>query len=104
VNGAGTGDAGPLAGLTVIEIATFVAGPSAGLTLAQLGARVVRVDPLGGAVDVRRWPVAENGQSLYWSALNRGKQSITIDLRSLVASGGGSMPWLNDGERLASLA
>jgi 2-methylfumaryl-CoA isomerase len=79
---ANTPNEGPLAGLTIIEIATFVAGPSAGLTLAQLGARVVRIDPLGGAADIRRWPVAENGQSLYWSALNRGKRSVMIDLRS----------------------
>jgi 2-methylfumaryl-CoA isomerase len=72
----------PLAGLTVVEIASFVAGPSAGLTLAQLGADVVRIDPLGGAVDIRRWPLAENGQSLYWAALNRGKRSVMIDLRA----------------------
>jgi 2-methylfumaryl-CoA isomerase len=71
-----------LAGLTIIEMATFVAGPSAGMTLAQLGADVVRIDPLGGAVDVNRWPLAGNGRSLYWSALNRGKRSVTIDVRS----------------------
>ncbi|HVX68962.1 MAG TPA: CoA transferase [Mycobacteriales bacterium] len=72
----------PLAGLTVIEIASFVAGPSAGLALAQLGADVVRVDPLGGAVDVNRWPVTDDGTSVYWSALNRAKRSVEIDLRS----------------------
>ena len=66
----------------VIELATFVAGPSAGLALAQLGATVVRMDPLGGAVDVNRWPLAPNGRSLYWSALNRGKHSVTLDLHS----------------------
>jgi 2-methylfumaryl-CoA isomerase len=71
-----------LAGLTIIEMATFVAGPSAGMTLAQLGADVVRIDPLGGAVDINRWPLASNGRSLYWSALNRGKRSVTIDVRS----------------------
>jgi 2-methylfumaryl-CoA isomerase len=72
----------PLAGLTIIEMATFVAGPSAGMTLAQLGADVVRIDPIGGAVDVTRWPLAANGRSLYWSALNRGKRSVTIDVRN----------------------
>lgn len=72
----------PLAGLTIIEMATFVAGPSAGLTLAQLGADVVRIDPLGGAVDLTRWPLAANGESLYWTSLNRGKRSVTIDVRS----------------------
>ena len=39
----------PLDGLVVIEMATYVAGPSAGMTLAQLGAEVVRIDPVGGA-------------------------------------------------------
>jgi 2-methylfumaryl-CoA isomerase len=72
----------PLAGLTVVEIATFVAGPSAGLTMAQLGADVIRVDPLGGAIDYKRWPITEDGSSLYWHSLNRNKRSVAIDLRS----------------------
>jgi len=72
----------PLAGVVIIEMATFVAGPSAGMALAQLGADVVRIDPIGGAVDVNRWPVDEQGHSLYWSSLNRGKRSVTLDLRS----------------------
>lgn len=72
----------PLAGLRVVEFATFVAGPSAGMTLAQLGAEVIRIDPVGGAADYRRWPVAASGgASLYWSSLNRGKRSVVLDLR-----------------------
>lgn len=61
----------PLAGLQVVEHATFVAGPSAGLTLAQLGAHVIRIDPPGGGSDRHRWPVAADGTSIYWAALNR---------------------------------
>jgi 2-methylfumaryl-CoA isomerase len=72
----------PLSGRTVIEIASFVAGPSAGMTLAQLGAEVIRIDPLGGAADVNRWPITENGTSIYWASLNRGKRSVELDLRS----------------------
>jgi 2-methylfumaryl-CoA isomerase len=72
----------PLAGVVVIEMATFVAGPSAGLALAQLGADVVRIDPIGGAADINRWPVDEAGHSLYWSSLNRGKRSVELDVRS----------------------
>jgi 2-methylfumaryl-CoA isomerase len=72
-----------LAGLRVVEFATFVAGPSAGMTLAQLGADVIRVDPLGGAADYRRWPVArQTGASLYWTSLNRGKRSVAVNLRA----------------------
>lgn len=72
----------PLAGLRVIECASFVAAPSACLALAQLGAEVIRVDPIGGAADYRRWPVAPSGTSLYWTALNRGKRSVAVNMRS----------------------
>jgi 2-methylfumaryl-CoA isomerase len=72
----------PLAGLQVVECASFVAGPTGGMTLAQLGADVIRVDPLGGGSDYRRWPLAASGDSFYWSSLNKGKRSVAIDMRS----------------------
>ena len=72
----------PLAGLRVIEVSSFVAAPLGGMTLAQLGADVIRVDPLGGAADRTRWPLASNGGSLYWAGLNKGKRSVTLDFRS----------------------
>ncbi|ORW10489.1 CoA transferase [Mycolicibacter longobardus] len=72
----------PLAGVRVIEIASFVAVPLAGMTLAQLGADVVRIDPVGGAADYRRWPVTDDGTSIYWTGLNKGKRSVVADLRS----------------------
>ena len=52
------------------------------MTLSQLGAQVIRVDPIGGASDVQRWPLAADGTSIYWTGLNKGKRSATIDLRS----------------------
>lgn len=82
-DGSGGDPAGlPLAGMRVVEVSSFVAAPLGGMTLAQLGAEVVRVDPIGGAPDVHRWPLAESGTSLYWAGLNKGKKSITVDLRS----------------------
>ena len=72
----------PLDGVRVVEVSSFVAAPTAGLTLAQLGADVLRIDPVGGAADVRRWPLSEQGRSLYWAGLNRGKRSAEIDLSS----------------------
>jgi 2-methylfumaryl-CoA isomerase len=72
----------PLRGLQVIECASYVAGPTGGLTLAQLGADVIRVDPVGGGNDHRRWPVAAGGESYYWASLNKGKRSVAVDLRS----------------------
>ena len=72
----------PLAGVRVVEISSFVAVPLAGMTLAQLGAEVVRVDPIGGAADYRRWPLTESGDSIYWAGLNKGKRSLAVDMRS----------------------
>lgn len=72
---------GILDGLRVVEYSAFVAAPSAGLTLAQLGAEVIRVDPVGGALDAGRWPLNRDGVSLYWASLNRGKRSVALDLR-----------------------
>jgi 2-methylfumaryl-CoA isomerase len=73
---------GPLSGLTVVEVSSFVAAPLCGMTLGQLGAEVIRVDPIGGASDVQRWPLAAGGASIYWTGLNKGKCSAAIDLRS----------------------
>ena len=70
-----------LSGLTVIEGSAFVAAPLGGMTLAQLGANVIRFDPIGGGMDFKRWPLDERGNSLYWSGLNKGKKSITINIR-----------------------
>lgn len=72
----------PLEGLRIIDICTYVAGPSGGMTLAQLGADVIRVDPIGGATDTRRLPTDHRGRSLYWAGLNQGKRSIEIDISS----------------------
>ena len=69
-----------LKGLTVVEAAAFIAGPTCGLYLGQFGARVIRIDQLGGGPDFRRWPLAPNGESLYWEGLNKAKQSVVIDL------------------------
>src|ERR1700694_3650594 len=70
-----------LEGLRIVELSAFVAAPLGGATLAGLGAEVVRVDPLGGGVDIGRSPLHE-GRSLYWAGLNRGKRSVALELRS----------------------
>ena len=87
----------PLDGLVVLEVSSFVAAPLGGLTLAQLGADVIRVDPVGGGADLGRWPLAPSGTSLYWTELNKGKRSVTLNfgdaegrrlLRDLLAASG----------------
>jgi 2-methylfumaryl-CoA isomerase len=73
--------AAPLDGLRVLEISSFVASPLCGLTLAQLGAEVIRIDPIGGAGDQHRWPLAPSGTSIYWTGLNKSKKSVTLNFR-----------------------
>ena len=52
-----------LDGLKVVEISAFVAAPLGGATLASLGAEVIRIDPPGGGIDAKRWPL-HHDQSL----------------------------------------
>ncbi len=75
-----------LAGLRVVELARILAGPWAGQTLADLGADVIKVESPEGD-DTRRWgpPFIDNGgeqAAAYFHACNRGKRSITADLRT----------------------
>jgi 2-methylfumaryl-CoA isomerase len=72
----------PLAGIRVVEISSFVAVPLAGMTLSQLGCEVIRIDPVGGAADYYRWPLAAGGASIYWAGLNKGKRSVAVDMRT----------------------
>lgn len=73
--------AGPLAGLRVLDLSRLLPGPWASLVLADLGAEVVKVeDPAGG--DYLRWmPPLVDGTSALFLALNRGKSSVSLDLK-----------------------
>lgn len=71
-----------LKGLRVIEASAFVAAPLGGMTLAQLGAEVIRIDPIAGGLDYKRWPVSQNNTSLFWCGLNKSKKSVSIDMAS----------------------
>ncbi len=71
-----------LADLRVVEVSAFVAAPLGGMTLAQMGADVLRIDDIRGALDGQRWPVSQNGTSFFWAGLNKGKRSVALDLRS----------------------
>jgi 2-methylfumaryl-CoA isomerase len=66
--------------LRIVEFSAFVAAPLGGMTMAQFGAEVIRIDPVGGAIDYNRWPVAESGASLYWAGLNKAKRSVALAL------------------------
>ncbi len=79
--GAAPPAAGPLAGVTVLELGTMYAAPTAGRMLRDFGARVVKVeDPRTGDF-ARQWTPQHEGLSLGFARLNSGKESIGIDLR-----------------------
>ena len=71
---------GLLEDLRIVEISAFVAAPLGGMTMAQMGADVIRIDPIGGGIDYRRWPVTGGGASLYWAGLNKAKRSLALAL------------------------
>jgi 2-methylfumaryl-CoA isomerase len=66
--------------LRIVEFSAFVAAPLGGMTMAQFGAEVIRIDPIGGAIDHNRWPVTDAGASLYWTGLNKAKRSVALAL------------------------
>ena len=74
----------PLADLRIVAIEQFGAGPFGTMQLADLGADVVKVEDPSVGGDVGRYvpPFAENGSSLFFESFNRGKRSVTLDLRS----------------------
>jgi formyl-CoA transferase len=73
----------PLQGIMVIEVASFIAGPYAGSLLADLGADVIKVEAPDGGDPFRGWDVG--GESPSFWAYNRGKRSITLNLREAAA-------------------
>ena len=75
-------DAGPLAGLRMIELGTLLAGPFAGRLLGDMGAEVVKVEAPGQPDPLREWGHARyEGRSLWWPVQSRNKKCITLNLR-----------------------
>jgi formyl-CoA transferase len=70
---------GPLQGITVVEFADYVTGPYAAALLADLGARVIKIEAPGQGDPFRGW--GAGGYSATFCSVNRGKESITLDLR-----------------------
>jgi crotonobetainyl-CoA:carnitine CoA-transferase CaiB-like acyl-CoA transferase len=69
----------PLAGLKVVEFSHMIMGPSAGLILADLGADVIKVEPVGEGDNTRR--LAGTGAG-FFATFNRNKRSLAVDLKS----------------------
>lgn len=73
---------GPLDGLLVLDLSRVLAGPYCTMVLADLGARVVKVEVPGTGDDARQFGPFSNGKSAYFMSLNRGKESIALDLKA----------------------
>ncbi|MEX2548014.1 MAG: CaiB/BaiF CoA-transferase family protein [Chloroflexota bacterium] len=71
---------GPLVGLSVVEVASYVTGPYACALLADMGAQVVKVEPMEQGDPFRGW--GKGGYSPTFRSVNRGKRSLSLDLRS----------------------
>jgi CoA:oxalate CoA-transferase len=73
---------GPLSGITVIDLSRILAGPYCTFLMAELGARIIKVEPPGKGDDAREYGPFIKGKSSYFSSVNRGKESIALDLKS----------------------
>ena len=73
---------GPLSGITIIDLSRILAGPYCTLLLAELGARVIKVEPPEQGDDARHYGPFTSGKSTYFASVNRGKESIALDLKS----------------------
>src|SRR5713226_3850 len=83
--------AGPLTGVHVLDLARVLAGPYAAMLLGDLGAEVIKVERPGAGDDTRHWgppfvPTSDGApgdkaESTYFLSVNRGKRSVTVDLK-----------------------
>ncbi len=73
---------GALAGMVVIDASRVLGGPYCGQVLADHGARVIKVEPPQGGDDARAYGPFVNGKSTYFASVNRGKESIALDLKA----------------------
>ena len=74
--------AGPLAGLVVVDLTRVLAGPYCTMVLADLGARVIKVETPGTGDDSRHIGPFIEDKSAYFMSINRGKESIALDLKA----------------------
>lgn len=73
---------GPLSGITVVDLTRVLAGPYCTMVLLDLGARVIKVEPPKVGDDARAFGPFLKGKSAYFMSLNRGKESIALDLKN----------------------
>ena len=88
----------PLSGLLVLDFSTLLPGPLATLLLAEAGAEVVKVERPDGE-EMRFYPPSFDGISAGFAVLNRGKQSLALDLKAPGAKAK-LAPWIEEADIL----
>lgn len=73
---------GPLSGLRVLDFSRILSGPYAGMALADMGAEVVKIEPIEGGDETRGFPPFQGPMSHYYIALNRNKRSLALNLKT----------------------
>ena len=73
---------GALTGIRVLDLTRVLAGPYATMVLGDLGAEVIKLEQPGTGDESRNFGPFKNGFSLYFMSVNRGKQSLTLDLKA----------------------
>jgi crotonobetainyl-CoA:carnitine CoA-transferase CaiB-like acyl-CoA transferase len=71
-----------LEGIRVVDLTLFLPGPYLTLALADHGAEVIKVEPPGDGDPTRHLGLSDGGSTVYFRALNRGKKSVVLDLKS----------------------
>jgi crotonobetainyl-CoA:carnitine CoA-transferase CaiB-like acyl-CoA transferase len=75
----------PLKGVRVLDLSRVLTGPFCSMILSDLGAEVIKVEMPGEGDDTRTYPPFIGGLSSYFMSVNRGKKSVTLDLKKAEA-------------------
>lgn len=73
---------GPLAGVRILDLSRVLAGPYCTTLLWELGAEILKIEKPGHGDDTRSFPPFQNGESVFFASINRGKRSLALDLKN----------------------
>jgi formyl-CoA transferase len=74
--------AGALSDVKVLDLSNFLAAPMCAMFMADFGAQVIKIEKPGTGDEMRFWGENKDGVGLYYKVINRGKKSVTLDLRT----------------------
>ena len=73
---------GALSDVKVLDLSNFLAAPMCAMFMADFGAQVIKIEKPGTGDEMRFWGENKDGVGLYYKVINRGKKSVTLDLRT----------------------